>query len=65
MLTPEWRKSTWSDTADGCVKVRRIGDRIEVGDTKAEGAGIVLSFTPFEWACFRNGMLNGEFDLEE
>ncbi|GAA0918821.1 DUF397 domain-containing protein [Nonomuraea longicatena] len=64
MLSQEWRKSSWSDTADGCVVVRRNGDRIEVGDTKPEGLGL-LSFTPFEWLCFRKGVEAGQFDLEE
>ncbi|MFI6813212.1 DUF397 domain-containing protein [Nonomuraea sp. NPDC050328] len=65
MLSHEWRKSSWSDTADGCVIVRLNGDRIEVGDSKPEGLGKTLSFTPFEWLCFRKGMEAGQFDLEE
>ncbi|MBB5081311.1 DUF397 domain-containing protein [Nonomuraea endophytica] len=65
MLSQEWQKSSWSDTADGCVMVRRNGDRVEVGDTKPEGAGLVLSFTPLEWLCFREGFVAGQFDLEE
>ncbi|MEV4091416.1 DUF397 domain-containing protein [Streptosporangium saharense] len=65
MLNEEWHKSSWSETADGCVKVRRNGNRVEVGDTKPEGAGVVLSFTPYEWWTFRNAVLAGEFDLPE
>lgn len=58
-----WRKSTTSDSG-GCVEVARIGDTIGVRDTKANGAGPVLEFTPHEWTCFLEGIAGGEFDLD-
>lgn len=61
-ITEEWRKSTFSGGDSACVEVRRNGDRIEVRHSKDQ-AGPVLSFTEGEWAAFRSGMLDNEFDL--
>lgn len=64
-LNGEWRKSTRSTNGNGCVKVRTVDGRIEVGDTKQDGqpAQPVLSFTPEEWVAFQAGVRDGEFDL--
>ncbi len=60
-VTP-WQKATASDSHGSCVEVRRNGDRIEVRDTKAHGAGPVLSFTSPEFAAWLDGAKGGEFD---
>lgn len=57
-----WRKSVVSDSG-GCVEVARVGDVIGVRDTKAQGNGPVLEFTPHEWSAFLEGVANGEFTL--
>lgn len=62
MLDLNWRKSTRSGDNGACVEVRRVGDTIQVRDTKDQ-TGPVLSFTLDEWAAFTGGTKDGEFDL--
>lgn len=62
MRVTEWVKATASDAHGSCVEMRRHGDRIEVRDTKDEGAGPVLRFTPAEFAAWLDGVRQGEFD---
>lgn len=58
-----WRRS--SKCGDGtCVEARRIGDVIEVRDSKQDG-GPILRFTLEEFEAFRLGVLAGEFNFEE
>ncbi|HEX6568541.1 MAG TPA: DUF397 domain-containing protein [Acidimicrobiales bacterium] len=58
-----WRKSTLSSGGDNCVEVG-FGDdgTIGVRDTKQQGEGPVLVFTPSEWEAFLGGARRGEFD---
>jgi len=58
-----WRKSTLSSGGDNCVEVG-FGDdgTIGVRDTKQNGQGPVLVFTPSEWQAFLGGVRQGEFD---
>ncbi|MFC6364073.1 DUF397 domain-containing protein [Nonomuraea thailandensis] len=64
MLTDRWRKSSLSgSTGGGCVEARLAGGSIEVRDSKARGAGPVLTFTPREWRAFLGGVPLGDFDL--
>lgn len=46
-----------------CVEVAITADVIGVRDSKDDGRGPVLAFTPDEWAAFLNGAGKGEFDL--
>jgi Domain of unknown function (DUF397) len=59
----EWRKSRYSGSNGGnCVEV--AGDLpgvVAVRDSKAPG-GLVLTFTPAEWAAFTARIKNGELD---
>ncbi len=56
-----WRKSVHSDSG-ACVEVAIVGATIGVRDTKANGRGPILEFTEHEWAAFRAGVIDGEFD---
>jgi hypothetical protein len=59
-----WFKSTRSGSNGGqCVEVRRHDGKIQVRDSKANGAGPILTFTRDEWAAFLGGARQGEFDL--
>ncbi|WP_433426244.1 DUF397 domain-containing protein (plasmid) [Microtetraspora malaysiensis] len=64
MLTENWRTASESGS---CVAVRRdmlTGD-VLVCDTKDDGKGPVLAYTPAEWWAFKRGMVAGMFDLPE
>jgi hypothetical protein len=62
MLDQNWRKSTRSGSNGQCVEIRRIGDAIQVRDSK-DVSGPVLSFTLDEWAAFTGGVKDHEFDV--
>jgi Domain of unknown function (DUF397) len=62
MTDTPWIKASASDSHGSCVEQRRNGDRIEVRDTKDQGAGPVLRFTPAEFAAWLDGARKGEFD---
>ena len=62
MLTPEWRKSTYSSSNANCVEVRASAAGVAVRDTKHR-EGPSLGFTPDEWQAFVQGVKHGEFDL--
>jgi hypothetical protein len=58
-----WRKSTYSGNNGGCVEIAELDDgQVAVRDTKHDGHGPVLIFTPHEWDCFIQGAKAGEFD---
>lgn len=58
MNTP-WQRSTRCE-ATSCVEARRIGDEIQVRDSKTTD-GPILRFTLEEWAAFVGGVEDGQF----
>lgn len=48
-----WRKSSYSGNGGGnCVEVAGRGSRVLVRDTKQDGAGPMLRFSPAAWRRF-------------
>ena len=48
-----WRKSRHSQPNGGCIEAGRAVDgTIGVRDTKDDGTGPILEFTPAEWRAF-------------
>ena len=62
MSTTPWVKAALSGDVGSCVEQRRVGDVIEVRDTKDQGSGPVLRFTEAEYAAWLDGAKKGEFD---
>ena len=62
MSETPWVKASRSVTGRGCVEHRRVGDTVEVRDTKDRGQGPTLRFTPAEFAAWLDGAKKGEFD---
>jgi len=62
MLDQSWRKSTRSGSNGQCVEARRVGDTVQLRDSK-DITGPVLSFTLAEWAAFTTGVKGGEFTI--
>jgi hypothetical protein len=60
-----WKKSTRSNGNGGsnCVEIMITDNQILVRDTKDNGQGAELSFTPAEWQAFIEGVKDSEFDL--
>jgi hypothetical protein len=58
-----WRKSSVSGDG-GCVEVAYADGHIGVRDTKADGAGPILTFTEREWTAFLAGAQGGEFGIQ-
>ncbi|MET8872910.1 DUF397 domain-containing protein [Nocardia sp. NPDC004604] len=57
-----WRKSTYSGPDGNCVEVAFLVDgNVAVRDTKDNGYGPLLAFTPGEWDAFLTGVSQGEF----
>ncbi len=61
MLDETWRSSSRSGADGRCVEVRRVGDTVQVRDSK-DRTGAVLTFTLAEWTAFTGGARDGEFD---
>jgi hypothetical protein len=52
-VDPCWRKSSYSGNGGGdCVEVAGQASRVLVRDTKQDGAGPALRFTPAAWRRF-------------
>lgn len=65
-LDGEWRKATRSTGANtGCVELRfdPATGGVQLRDSKLGNDSPVLSFTAHELACFKDGVVNGEFEL--
>ncbi len=65
MSTPDtpWVKARRSGGSDSsCFELRRVGDTIELRDSKDKGAGPILRFRPDELDAFLDGAKKGEFD---
>lgn len=62
LLNSTWRKSTASGNTGSCVMVRRIGEMIEVGNTR-NPQGTTLTFTADEWEAFLAGAKLNEFEV--
>ncbi|WP_433304972.1 DUF397 domain-containing protein [Actinoplanes sp. CA-030573] len=59
-----WKKSTRSNGSGNCVEVAtNLPGIVAVRDTKDQGTGPALIFTPTEWNAFVDGIKDGEFDL--
>jgi hypothetical protein len=56
-----WIKAAASNADGSCVEQRRVGDVIEVRDTK-DRSGPVLRFTMAEYRAWIDGVRSGEFD---
>lgn len=57
-----WRKSSWSTYNGNCLEVAGLGgELVAVRDSKANGAGPVLSFGRAAWDSFVAGVKNGDF----
>lgn len=57
----QWRKATASVGDGECVEVAFVPNAVAMRDSK-DPSGPVLVFTPGEWAAFKQGVLDGEFD---
>jgi len=62
MKQTPWVKATQSNETGSCVEQRRFDGVVEVRDTKDQGTGPVLRFTPAEFAAWLDGAKKGEFD---
>jgi uncharacterized protein (DUF2235 family) len=62
MSETKWVKAARSNQEGSCVEQRRYEGMIEVRDTKNNGTGPTLRFTPDEFAAWLDGAKRGEFD---
>lgn len=59
----DWTKSARSNPHGNCVEVSFADDGdVLVRDSKDNGTGPILRFTPQEWNAFVLGAKDGEFD---
>ena len=57
-----WRKSSYSDANGGCVEVAGAAHLVAVRDTKQNGRGPILEFTPAAWREFIAEAKSGRLD---
>jgi hypothetical protein len=61
--TTGWVKASKSGGGGGnCVEMRRCASSVEVRDTKQNGAGPTLGFTPVGFTAWLDAAKRGEFD---
>jgi hypothetical protein len=61
MLTPEWRKSSYSNSSSNCVEVRLdTPDVVAIRDSKNPTGGM-LTVTPIAWSTFIADIKHSEF----
>ncbi len=59
----EWFTSSRTTANNSCVEVAFLeGGTVGLRDSKDNGKGPVLIFTPAEWDAFLGGVQDGEFD---
>ena len=60
MSSAIWRKSSYSGANGGnCVEVAGHGNRVLIRDTKQDGTGPVLRFSPGAWRGFAERIKGG------
>lgn len=57
----EWIKAAASGSSGNCIEMRRVGDLVQVRDSK-DPSGPVLNFTGSELAAWLDGAKKNEFD---
>jgi hypothetical protein len=58
-----FHKASKSQGNGACVEAAQLSDgRIAIRDSKDNGQGPTLVFTPAEWDAFKDGLMHGEFD---
>lgn len=60
---PQWRKATKSGNSGNCVEAADVVDAVLVRDTKQNGRGPQLRFTPQAWSIFTADCKIGKYDL--
>jgi hypothetical protein len=58
----DWIKATASNANGSCVEMRRNGSVVEIRDTKQNGSGPTLAFTPAVFAAWVEGASRGEYN---
>lgn len=62
LASARWFKSSRSNEGNACVEVAFLdGGDVALRDTKDQGRGPVMVFTPAEWDAFIGGVQDGEF----
>lgn len=57
-----WRKASKSNDGNGCVELSfDVPGTIAIRDSKLGTDSPILEFTEHEFACFKDGVLKGEF----
>jgi len=54
-----WRTSTRTNNGTNCVEVDFTTVGVQIRDSKARGAGPIISFTPTQWAAFVRESVDG------
>jgi len=58
-----WRMSSYSNNSGNCVQIAAAVSSVGVRDSKQDGHGSVMEFTPAAWMAFLHAAKDGEFDL--